>query len=128
MSVKGAKASMVIIDEAANVSRETFGHPDLSISEWIGTMRIPYSHMLTSQPGWDRGALENEEGTAIMGGMVLMKCVCGRIGSLYEHHVDADGTVVPSVVCMNDDCDFHKNVILEDYPDGGKESGPAATG
>ncbi len=94
-----------------DVSRETYelyGYPDMQSFEWVGTMRIPYLHMMTAKPSWDQSK-----------NTLLLKCRCGRIGSLAEHDVDDDGRVFPSVVCMNDDCGFHEQVILDGWPDGG---------
>ena len=101
-----------------NVSRETsepYGCPEPMANEWIGIMEIPYSYMLTELPSWDGGAVKNEGGTARMGFVILMKCRCGRIGSLADHHVDDDGIVTPSVVCMDNECGFHENVILDGW-------------
>ncbi len=93
-----------------NVSRETielYGYPDLTSFEWISTMMIEHSHMMTKNLTWDSSQRGDNS-------IVLMKCRCGRIASLVDHHIDTDGRVTPSVVCMNDDCDFHEFVILVD--------------
>lgn len=39
---------------------------------------------------------------------------CGKAGDLGEHEIDADGKVTPSVVCPNEDCNFHEYIILKD--------------
>lgn len=35
------------------------------------------------------------------------------------HSIDEDGKVHPSVVCPNNDCDFHEYVTLEDWDPNG---------
>jgi hypothetical protein len=40
---------------------------------------------------------------------------CGLCGALDDHEISPDGTVVPSVVCPNDECDFHETVRLQGY-------------
>lgn len=45
----------------------------------------------------------------------LYVCPRGHVGLLDEHTILADGTVSPSVVCMQDDCDFHDYIRLEGW-------------
>lgn len=40
---------------------------------------------------------------------------CGKAGALTDHDIDKSGYVRPSLVCPNDDCDFHQFVKLEDW-------------
>lgn len=39
---------------------------------------------------------------------------CGKIASLDDHALDANGSVSPSVVC-GEDCGFHEYIILESF-------------
>ena len=41
---------------------------------------------------------------------------CLERSSLYDHEIDEDGTVKPSVVCPRDSCSFHDHVRLLDWP------------
>lgn len=51
---------------------------------------------------------------ALIGGVVTISCPnCGRIGAL-DHHVKADGTVSPSLVCPHH-CGFHRQGRLEGW-------------
>lgn len=43
------------------------------------------------------------------------KCGCGILGDTAPHGITKDGTVYASVVCQNENCDFHSNVILENW-------------
>ena len=51
-------------------------------------------------------------------GDLTPKCGNGHIGSLDrdEHTVDAAGVVTPSVVCPTDECGWHENIRLLDWP------------
>lgn len=46
---------------------------------------------------------------------------CGFRAEL-DHEIASNGMVTPSVVCPSDACDFHDNILLEDWPMG---SGPS---
>ena len=49
-------------------------------------------------------------------GEVKAKCPqCGCKGSLRTHKINSSGVVMPSLVCPNEKCNFHKFVILEGY-------------
>lgn len=39
---------------------------------------------------------------------------CGKLGTLSDHQIAADGTVTPSVVCSYD-CGFHEWIMLEGW-------------
>ncbi len=107
-------------ESGKNVSRETYemhGHPDVPLDEWIGVIRIGYMHLMTEPMTWDRSNVaKKNDGSQI----VLIKCKCGWIGSLVDHDVDDEGQVSPSVICSNEDCDFHEYVILDGW---GEEEG-----
>jgi hypothetical protein len=45
---------------------------------------------------------------------VWTTCDQGHAASL-DHEIAADGSVNPSVVCPEKECDFHEFVILEDW-------------
>ncbi len=55
---------------------------------------------------------------------IRMQCpTCHVVGRLYlsstdsiGHQVNWRGEVLPSVVCTNNDCDFHDYVTLEGWP------------
>lgn len=101
-----------LVNGGKSVSRETYSDllcPDDDADEWIGTMRISYCYMMTEPLTWDKGGK----------GIVLVKCKCGWIGNLVDHDVDDEGGVSPSVICANEECDFHEYVILDGWPDGG---------
>lgn len=40
---------------------------------------------------------------------------CKRVGVLYDHEIDFDGVVFPSVICAYDDCDFHETIKLNNW-------------
>ncbi len=40
---------------------------------------------------------------------------CGWLAVLADHDIAPDGEVWPSVVCPNDDCDFHEFIRLEGW-------------
>ena len=40
---------------------------------------------------------------------------CGKVCSLTNHKIDADGKVSPSVVCPGDGCSFHEHIILDGW-------------
>lgn len=42
----------------------------------------------------------------------MYKCPNGHIASLSNHDILEYGSVVPSVVCPTDDCDFHEFIKL----------------
>lgn len=46
------------------------------------------------------------------GRSVWVTCPKGHCGTLDDHTVRDDGTVVPSLVCPDGGCDFHENVRL----------------
>ncbi len=56
---------------------------------------------------------------------IRMQCpTCHVVGRLHlsardslGHQVNARGEVMPSVVCGNNDCDFHDYVTLEGWPE-----------
>lgn len=45
-------------------------------------------------------------------------CSRGHGISLKNHRIDSDGQVVPSVVCLAPDCDFHEYVSLDGWTAG----------
>lgn len=40
---------------------------------------------------------------------------CGEMATLWEHSIDAQGKVTPSVVCPEKSCDWHVDVTLEGW-------------
>ena len=46
------------------------------------------------------------------------KCGCGILGDVATHGVYSNGNVYESVVCQNEQCDFHQHIQLEGW-DGG---------
>jgi len=43
----------------------------------------------------------------------LLTCPSGHIGSLADHTIDTgNGKVAPSVVCPDETCDFHEQIVL----------------
>jgi len=49
------------------------------------------------------------------GRTALFACPNGHIGSLSDHEIADDGTVLPSVVCPHEGCDFHEFIKLEGW-------------
>jgi len=47
-----------------------------------------------------------------------MACSRGHVLTLGGHSIDADGTVMPSVVCPKPGCSFHTYVRLEGWTAG----------
>lgn len=46
----------------------------------------------------------------------LLSCPdCGKIGSLGDHKIAANGAVSPSVVCPTEGCRFHEWIILDGW-------------
>jgi hypothetical protein len=41
--------------------------------------------------------------------------MCGQYGSLEDHSIAEDGAVTPSVVCPNENCSFHENILLDGW-------------
>jgi hypothetical protein len=49
-------------------------------------------------------------------GTVWMRCPRGHVARLHpEHEIGANGNVEPSVICPNEDCDWHRMVTLTDW-------------
>lgn len=48
------------------------------------------------------------------GAGVMLRCPSGHVGRL-DHEIATDGTVSPSVMCMNPGCDFHDYVTLDEW-------------
>lgn len=46
----------------------------------------------------------------------LVSCSNGHISSLTDHEIATDGAVSPSLVCPDEDCDWHETVRLLDWP------------
>jgi hypothetical protein len=40
---------------------------------------------------------------------------CGEVASMASHTVADDGSVTPSAICPNNDCDFHEYIKLDDW-------------
>lgn len=53
-------------------------------------------------------------------------CSRGHGITLRNHTIEADGRVVPSIVCRTPDCDFHEIVRLEGWRSGRIPAGPGA--
>lgn len=53
---------------------------------------------------------------------------CGRGASLYDHAIRPDGSVVPSVVCPFDGCQYHEFVTLQDWEPPGTGGADRADG
>ncbi len=51
-------------------------------------------------------------------GVVSLSCpACGKLGSLKDHTIRADGSVYPSVVCPHETCGFHAYLTLRGWKD-----------
>ncbi len=77
---------------------------------------IPHDSTLTKRPSYSYASGEK-------GPTALVKCSNGHIASLTDHTIRPDGVVEsqlgevsPSLVCPNDECDWHENVRLLDWP------------
>lgn len=46
---------------------------------------------------------------------VLFCCPHGHLGNLGDHFIDDKGVVTPSVVCVDDTCEFHEYIVLEGW-------------
>jgi len=46
---------------------------------------------------------------------VILMCPNGHIGSLFNHTISDDGSVFPSVQCMEAGCTFHAYIKLKDW-------------
>ncbi len=41
---------------------------------------------------------------------------CGAVGQLTSHHIDQNGNVSPSVICVNEpECKFHSYIRLDEW-------------
>ena len=74
---------------------------------------VPYDQRVRSDPD---NAPRPSWGVALRDSKPIPSflCVCGMRGALFDHDVDADGTVNPSVV--HDECGFHDSIKLEHWP------------
>ena len=63
---------------------------------------------LSLNPGTWRG-IERSEGKERS---AIVRCSNGHIGRLWDHEIASDGVVTPSLVCPEDECDFHEWVKL----------------
>jgi len=70
---------------------------------------ISYPFSADLKPGTWKGGSRPEGRTA------LFACSNGHIGSLSDHDIADDGTVLPSVVCPHEGCDFHEFIKLEGW-------------
>lgn len=72
------------------------------------TDRLLIKHSTKQEPGtWS--PVEAFDGIK-----AIMVCPdCEKLGTLYDHEVLLDGVVHPSVVCYNENCNFHRYVVLE---------------
>lgn len=41
-----------------------------------------------------------------------VKCANGHVAGLYDHIIDANGKVMPSLICPEKGCDWHEHVRL----------------
>lgn len=65
---------------------------------------------------FEKGSKKNKGEWENWRGRVFIGCPkCGEYGRLITHKIDKDGNVSPSVVCFNDQCDFHEYIHLEGY-------------
>ena len=82
-----------------------------SVNRWRTFMDIPKSTTTTGfipKGHWRSGISAGRRSASI-------SCpACGRIASLRNHDIDADGKVTPSLVCAYE-CGFHEYVILKGW-------------
>ncbi len=46
----------------------------------------------------------------------ILECPkCGKSASLDHHEISQDGSVLPSVVCTEEGCDFHEFIKLKNW-------------
>ncbi|MBW8034516.1 MAG: hypothetical protein FVQ79_02300 [Planctomycetes bacterium] len=63
------------------------------------------------KPGtWKR--TKKFEGTEVS---AMVSCSNGHVACLWDHEIDSEGVVMPSLVCPEDGCDFHERVKLVNW-------------
>jgi hypothetical protein len=81
-------------------------YPLIALNEHAGEGRPERLHWKASHP------------STIRRFKAEVTCSHGHGIALRDHTIEADGRVVPSIVCRTPGCDFHENVLLEGWRAG----------
>lgn len=87
-----------------HVARRSF--PTIALRQHLGDGRPPELHWKASHP------------STIRRFKAEVTCSIGHSITLRDHSVEADGRVIPSIVCKQPGCDFHEIVRLEGWASG----------